>query len=171
MELFLNEKSLGVKNLNADASPRVWPVPFAPGILKAVARDENGKVAATDELRTAGQPAKIILTTTAKKLSTGFDSVAMVRATIVDAKGITVPRASDLIAFNVSRNGVIAAVDNGDNTSHELFQTNSRHAFQGGCVAFVKAAAASGKITLTATAAGLSAAEMSLQISKSKNPR
>ena len=169
VELFLNEKSLGVKNLNADASPRVWLVPFAPGILKAVARDEKGKVAATDELRTAGKPAKIILTTTTKKLAADFDSVAMIRATIVDAQGIPIPRANDLITFNVSRNGVIAAVDNGDNASHELFQTNSRHAFQGECVAFVKATAASGKILLTATVAGLSAAEINLQISKSEN--
>ena len=53
VELFLNGKSLGVKPLNADASPRMWKVAFAPGTLKAVARN-NGKVVATDELRTAG---------------------------------------------------------------------------------------------------------------------
>ena len=43
VELFLNGKSLGSKTINADASPRTWSVPFAPGILKAVARN-NGKI-------------------------------------------------------------------------------------------------------------------------------
>jgi beta-galactosidase len=157
VELFLNGKSLGEKQINADASPRNWDVPFAPGVLKAVARNGNGRSVATNELRTAGPPAKIVLTTETRKLAPGFDNVAIVRAKIVNRKGIQIPRASDLISFKISGPGVIAAVDNADNASHELFQTNSRHAFQGECVAFVKATAASGKIKLTATATGLKA--------------
>ena len=153
VELFLTDKSLGKKEINADASPRNWQVPFAPGILRAVASD--GKSTVTNELRTAGAPERIILTTETRKLSPDWDDVAIVRATIVDSQGITIPRASDLITFEASGPGVIAAVDDADNASHESFQTNSRHAFQGECVAFVKANAASGKITLTATAPGL----------------
>ena len=156
VELFLNSRSLGVKSINADASPRSWRVPFAPGTLKAVGRNVNqdGR-AVTDELRTAGKPAKIILSTETKILSPGFDDVAIVRAKITDAAGIEIPRANDLISFQISGPGVIAAVDNGDNARPELFQTNSRRAFQGEVVAFVKATAAEGKITLTALATGL----------------
>jgi len=164
VELFLNNQSLGVKNIKADAAPRNWSVPFAPGKIKAVARNA-GKIVATDELTTAGKPAKLVLSTEAEKVSPSFDDVAIVRAKIVDANGIEIPRANDLIAFKVSGPGVIAAVDNGDNASHELFQTGSRHAFQGECVAFVKATAASGKITLTATAAELDAGTITLKAS------
>jgi beta-galactosidase len=160
VELFLNGQSLGVKPLNADASPRCWSVPFAPGTLKAVARN-GGQTVATDELTTAGKPAKIILTTETKILSPGFDSVTMVRAKITDAAGREIPRASDLVSFNVSGPGVIAAVDNGDNASHESFQGTQRPAFQGGCVVFVKATAA-GQIQVRATAAGLEAGAVSL---------
>jgi beta-galactosidase len=156
VELFLNGQSLGVKFLNADASPRNWLVPFSPGILKAVARNDE-KIVATDELRTAGPPAKIILTTDTEQLSPGFDDVAVIRAKIADASGIEIPRAKNLISFKVSGPGVIAAVDNGDNTSHELFQADSRHAFQGECVAYVKASADSVKIVVTAAATGLDA--------------
>jgi beta-galactosidase len=155
VELFLNGQSLGQKEINADASPRNWQVPFAPGVLKAVATDETGKVVATDELRTAGRPAKIVLATETKNLSPDFDDVAIVRAKITDADGIEIPRARDFISFQVSGPGVIAAVDNGDNASHELFQTNSRQAYQGECVAFVKATGAPGKITVIASATGL----------------
>jgi beta-galactosidase len=164
VELFLNGKSLGMKTINADASPRVWRVPFAPGKLKAVARN-GGKIAATHELQTAGKPAKILLITGRNKLSPGWDGVAIVRATIVDTKGIKVPSANDLISFKISGPGAIAAVDNADNGSHELFQTDARHAFQGECVAFVKATAASGKIILNATAAGLEAGSITIKAS------
>jgi len=164
VELFLNGQSLGVKNINADAAPRIWRLAFASGKIKAVARND-GKIVATDELTTAGKPAKLVLSMEAEKVSPSFDDVAIVRAKIVDAAGIEIPRASDLIAFTVSGPGLVAAVDNGDNGSHELFQTNTRHAFQGECVAFVKATAASGKITLTATTAGLDAGSITLKAS------
>jgi hypothetical protein len=65
------------------------------------------------------------------------------------------PRVGNLITFRISGPGVIAAVDNADNASHELFRTNQRHAFQGWCVAFIKASAPPGKIILTASAPSL----------------
>jgi beta-galactosidase len=163
--LFLNGKSLGAKTINADASPRNWQVTFAPGELKAVARN-NGKIVVTSELRTAGNPKKIVLSTDATKLSPGWDNVAFVRARIVDAKGVEIPRADDLISFNISGPGVIAAVDSADNSSHEPFQAAERRAFQGGCVAFVKAAGAPGKIVLTATAPGLTAGSIAIKATK-----
>jgi beta-galactosidase len=76
----------------------------------------------------------------------------MVRAKITDADGREIPRASDEVSFNVSGPGVIAAVDNGDSTSHESFQGTQRHAFQGECVVFVKATAAAGQIQVRASA-------------------
>ena len=165
VELFLNGKSLGAQKINANASPRVWKISYAPGTLKAVAKN-GGKVVANDELRTAGKAAKIVLSTETKKLSPGFDPVAIVRARIVDADGITVPRADDLISFKVSGPGVIAAVDSGDTVSHELFQASERHAFQGECVAFVKATATKGKIALTARAPGLADGRVNFDASK-----
>lgn len=169
VELFLNNKSLGSQTINADAAPRLWNVPFKSGALKAIARND-GKVVATDELHTAGKPAKIILATETKDLTPGFDNVAIIRATIVDKKGVTIPRANNLITFKVFGPGVIAAVDNADNASQELFQTNSRCAFQGTCTAFLRAAAvttakASKIITVTATADGLSAWPLTLAAS------
>jgi beta-galactosidase len=162
VELFLNGKSLGVKSINKDASPRVWKVAFEAGKIEALAR--NGSIAvASDELRTAGKAAKIILTTDKKQLASGWDNVAFVKATVVDANGVVVPRAKDLIRFSISGPGVIAAVDNGDNASIEPFQASERSAYQGVCFAMVKQVGPVGvkksakemKIVLTARAEGL----------------
>ena len=163
VELFLNGKSLGRKPINADASPRVWHVAFAPGILKAVARNDK-KIVATQELFTAGKPAAIKLETRNPKLGASWDDVAIVRATIVDANGIPVPRADDLISFGIRGLGVIAATDNGDNANHESFQTAQRQAYLGECVAFVKAGDNHGTIKVSANAAGLKPSSVTLQI-------
>ena len=153
VELFLNGKSLGAKTMNADASPRDWQVAFAPGELKAVAR-ADGKILATNVLHTAGQPARIELTTDHMILGTDKDDVAVIRARITDRHGVVVPRASDFIIFSVQGPAKIVAVDNGDNGNPEPFQTNVRHAFQGECVAYVKATQTA-TLHLTATAPGL----------------
>jgi beta-galactosidase len=166
VELFLNGKSLGAQWLHADASPRVWKAGFLPGTLKAVARND-GKVVAMDKLRTAGQPAKIRLTTNLKKIAYDWDGVAFVRAAVVDRRGIMVPSAGNLIHFKISGPGAIVAVDNADNASHEPFQARERHAFEGECVAFVKANAASGRILITASSPGLEDGQVVIQAGKS----
>jgi beta-galactosidase len=165
MELFLNGNSLGAKKINANASPRVWKIPYAPGSLKAVAKNA-GKVVANDQLRTAGAPTRIELKTQNSKLKTDWDSVAIIRATIVDKDGVAVPRADDLISFTVTGLGVIAAVDNGDNDSHESFQASERHAYHGVAVAFVKASGQGGKISVTASASGLKSGSLKLSVAK-----
>ena len=173
VELFLNGTSLGRKAINADAAPRNWQVPYAPGVLMAAAYDGKGGVL-FDELHTAGPADHLVLSWATNRLSADWDDVAVVRAAVVDAEGIVVPQACPVLTFAVSDPGSIAAVDNGDNADTELFQTNSRRAFQGRCVAFVKVRAAAGSgpangkakragpIKVTATAPGLKAGTLTL---------
>ena len=118
--------------------------------------------AATDELRTAGKAEKIVLSTETKQLAPGFDSVALVRARIVDANGVTVPRADDLISFTISGPGVIAAVDNANPAGIEPFQAGQRRAYHGECVAYVKATGPRGEIVLQAQAGELKADAITL---------
>ncbi len=154
VELLLNGKSLGKKRRNADDSPRSWKVHWEPGLLEAVGRN-GGAVAAKHELRTAGEPARILLTADRTRISFTWDDVAFVTAAVTDRNGIPVPDAADLVSFKIKGPGIIAAVDNGDNTSHEPFRASERRAYQGRCCAIVRAAAGRGKITVGASASGL----------------
>jgi beta-galactosidase len=162
VELFLNGQSLGSQSRPADDSPRHWRVAFAPGTLRTVGTD-NGKVVATDELRTAGPARKIVLSADQTTLPNDWDDVCYVRAIVEDANGLPVPRAADLITFKVSGPGAVAAVDNGDRDSIEPFQASQRHAFQGQCIAILRATAPAGQITLTASAPGLISGTATLQ--------
>jgi beta-galactosidase len=153
-ELFLNGKSLGTKHRSPLDSALVWTVTFEKGTLRAVGRNK-GKQAATEELKTAGTPVKILLTTDRPALQNNWDDVAYVTASVVDAKGVICPNESNSIQFAITGSGVIAAVDNADRTSHEPYQVTQRQTYKGWCVALIKAKASTGTITIKASAPGL----------------
>jgi beta-galactosidase len=170
VELFLNGKLLGVHARHADDSPLIWKVAYEPGVLRAVASND-GNLAAADELRTAGAAAKIVLVADQQKLTPAWDDVSFARATVTDADGVTVPDAADLIQFEISGPGRIAALDNGDPSSHEPFVATEYHAYRGRCLAIVKATSANGPIVLTASATGLAPASVEIQTGGSQSAR
>ncbi len=167
VELFLNGKSLGTKPKPANDSPREWDdVTFEKGTLKAVGKNKGAAVA-SEEFKSAGAPAKIVLSVDKNKLANVWDDVVYVTATIVDANGIACPNADKLIKFNISGNAAIAAVDNGNIASHELYQTNERSAYRGTCIALIKAKASNGKVTVKAASAGLADGSVSIDLASS----
>jgi len=154
VELFLNGRSLGVKRVQQDAGSLNWQVSYEPGTLKAEARSA-GETVAAQELRTAGEPARIVLGADRTRLAVGWDEVLYVEAKVVDAEGVIVPNASHLIQFEVTGPGVIVAVDSGSVVSHEPFQASERRAFRGRCFAILRATAPSGILMLKAASDGL----------------
>ena len=155
VEAFLNGRSLGSKPLPADASPRQWAVAFEPGEVRATCIND-GAVAGQDVLRTAGAPARIELSVDNGPLGSDWDDLGFVRARIVDWHGVTVPNASAMIRFSVSRSGVLVATDNGDATDHTPFASAQRRAFAGWALALVRGVPGPGSdITVTATASRL----------------
>jgi beta-galactosidase len=157
--LQLNGASLGSEPRHADDSPRTWTVNFAPGTLRASC--DGAKT--TEMLTTAGAPDHILLVPSGTRAGSAFDDVVSVRALVVDAKGIPVPRAAPMLHFAVKGPGAVVAVDNGDNLSHESFQAASRSAFNGTAVAYVRATAQSGQLSVTASADGLKSGRAVLQ--------
>jgi beta-galactosidase len=76
---------------------------------------------------------------------------------------VLVPSADHLITFKVTGPGVIAAVDSADNSSHEPFQASGRRAFQGWCLALLKASVPAGRITVAASSPGLAASSVTIE--------
>jgi beta-galactosidase len=169
VELFLNDKSLGTQKLHADASPITFQVSFEPGSIKAVARTNN-KIVATNELRTAGKPDHLVLTTETQTLGPDWNDVAYATVTLVDAIGTVVPDTTTTIHFAASGPGKIIAVDNGNLLDHDPFQTNERKLYEGHAIAILRATTSSGAITLTATAEGVSPASTKITAAPDKTP-
>ena len=166
VELFLNDISQGVKPRPADnASPRGWSFTFHTGVLKTVGKN-NGKIVATQVLKTAGAPAKIILSTEKKTVGNTWDDVCYITATIVDENNVECLNADNQIEFSVTGAGVLAGADNGDLTATESFLSNKRFSYKGRCIAIVKANAATGKINIVASASNLKSANLVIEVSK-----
>ncbi|MCG2583948.1 glycoside hydrolase family 2 TIM barrel-domain containing protein [Massilia sp. TS11] len=161
VELFLNDKSLGVKKKPANDAPRIWTTAYAAGALRAEARN-GGRAVASETLRTAGAPASIALTTTRQRLGTSFDDAALVEVRVLDAQGTLVPVGSLPISFKLDGAGRIAAVDNGDANSHASYQAPQCASYAGRCLAIVKATAAKGRLVFTASAPNLPSATLTL---------
>lgn len=130
-----------------------WKVPYAPGELKAVAR-QDGKVVATDVLRTAGAPHAIRLTPDRDSLAADGRSLVFVTAEVVDRRGVVVPDAEHLLSFEVA-NGSLAGLDNGRQESAERYQASTRTAFHGKALAIVRSGTKTGTVKVTARADGL----------------
>ena len=160
VELRLNSTSLGVKALNADATPRTWEVPFAPGALTASCTSNR---TVSETLHTAGAAAALRLTLEGSAPGVRFDDVAAIRLTVVDAHGIPVPNAAVPAAFALTGPGKILAADNAAYTYTAPFSVPQTTTSQGRVLVLVRATG-HGDIDLEATSPGLAAATLPLRV-------
>jgi beta-galactosidase len=189
VELFLNGRSLGEKRMefpaqgtsggwNAYALPVVnpttgdlhlsWDVPYQPGLLKAVGKARDGKVACEADVRTAGPSVAIRLTPDRDTVTAAPGDVSLVRFEVVDSAGVVVPGADNLVRFSVT-GGSMVALDNADMRDHDPYRSESRRAFNGRGLAILRAAQP-GVLQLTGTADGLPPASVSVQVIQGSAP-
>ncbi len=160
VELFHNGESLGTKEMPRNGHLE-WTVKYAPG--NVTAKGYNGdSVAATDTVETTGAPASLRLRTDRTTLVSDAEDVTPVEVDVLDAQGLIVPTADNLVNFQVQGAGYVAGVGNGNPGDHDPDKASFRHAFNGKCMVLVGATARPGAIRLTATSPGLKDAVMQL---------
>jgi beta-galactosidase len=115
----------------------------------------GGKVVATLEVSTTGEPAAVGLTADREAIAADRRDVAHVKVAILDALGRVVPDANNEVSFEIRGEGKLIGLDNGDPASLEDFKGSRRKAFNGLCLAIVQSTAKSGQIRLTAASPGL----------------
>jgi beta-galactosidase len=163
-ELFINDKSQGLKRKTNEDLHVMWRVKYEPGSIKVITK-RNGKTVATKTINTAGEPSKIILSADRSSIISNGTDLSFVTAKVVDKKGNLVPAANHLISFEVTNNGFIAGTDNGLQTDLTPLTKPYRKAWKGLCLAVVGAAGTKqGIITVKATAPGLQSAAISITI-------
>ena len=91
------------------------------------------------------------------------DDLSFVTVSVADKDGLMVPRSKNRIKFEIEGPGEIVAVDNGDATCHESFQSKEYNAFNGLCLVIVRTKAGqAGAIKLKAQSDGLESAAAAL---------
>ena len=163
VELFLNEKSLGIQKKQGDELHLMWKVPFTPGTLKAISRT-GGKEILVKEVKTAEAPAKLIVTADRSMIKADGNDLSFLTVDVVDENGVIVPNADNLVKFQLEGSGTIVGVDNGDPVSHESFKAPQRKAFHGKCLVVVQSGETAGTIKLTASSEGMPVTSVEIKI-------
>jgi beta-galactosidase len=158
-ELFLNGRSLGRKAKAPFEYRLRWDdVVYEPGELNVVAY-KGGVRWATDSMHTAGPAAQLLAHADRAEIAGDGRDLSYITITVADAHAQPVPRAMNLVHVQVDGPGEIVATDNGDPTDLTVFPSHDRKAFNSLALAIVRAKPGhGGKITVTATSDGLTAA-------------
>ncbi|MFB3776753.1 MAG: glycoside hydrolase family 2 TIM barrel-domain containing protein [Bryobacteraceae bacterium] len=163
VRLFLGDKLIEEKPTTRGQQFKAsFTVPYTPGVLRAVGI-AGGKPAGEVTLRTAGEPVQLRLTADRTSLRADGQDLSYITVEALDKSGQPHPHASQLIGFQLSGAGAIAAVGNADMTSEEAYQASRRRLFNGKALVVVRTTRAVGTITLTASAPGLKPATVRLQ--------
>ena len=167
-ELFVNGVSQGriTKNdtTRLDRYRLRWnDVKYAPGELRVVAYDADGHEAATQTVRTAGAPARIVLQADRSVISAQGHDLSYVTVSVEDKDGNPCPVATDMMSFDVTGAGTFRAACNGDATSLVPFCSKQMPLFSGQLVVVVEGTTP-GTATLTVTAPGLPMATLPIAV-------
>jgi beta-galactosidase len=117
---------------------------------------EGDKEIASKTLTTVGKPVAIRLKADRKTIKANKNDLAYIDVEIVDAAGNVVPTIDEvLVKYQISGNGTLAGVGNGNPRDMSSFQKPEKKVFQGRGLVIVRPNGKVGNIIIKAIAEGL----------------
>ena len=163
VRLYLNNKLIGEKPTGDEQEYKAkFTVAYAPGVLKAVAVDNDKEVESTI-LQTSGDAAKIRLTADRKEIEANGQDLSYVTIEITDTDGTFQPNAANRLNFKLEGAGTIAGVANADMKDTDPYVGNTRKAWHGHALVVIRSTHSVGDIKLSVSSPGLSAAELNIR--------
>ncbi|NIJ83014.1 beta-galactosidase [Xanthomonas arboricola] len=164
-ELFVNGISQGRKRKGALQYRLRWDaVVYQPGELRVQAY-KHGKPWADDRVLTAGPAARMQVSPDRSRIEGDGRDLSFVTVRLLDRDGRPAPTAGDRLRFRIEGPGELVATDNGDATNLESFASAQRNAFNGLCLAIVRATPGGrGTITLHVESEHLDAAQAQIVV-------
>jgi beta-galactosidase len=156
VELFLNDHSLGRKNVSHNVYATDWSIGYKAGELKAVGYSK-GRLVATSKLITTGTAVKLQINRITLPVA---NDLALFEIGVADKNGLNVIDATDVVTVNVEGAGRLIGLDTGELVYDGLFKTNKRNTYHGRLLVTVQRTEPAGEIRLMATVPGLSPANV-----------
>lgn len=162
-ELFINGESQGIREKNDSTYTNryrlMWnETRYTPGEVKVVAYDNNGNVADTKIVRTAGKAHHLVVTANHTTAAASDEELIYFTVQVADKDGNIVPTDNRIVNFKVDGVGSFEATANGDPTCIMPFQNPQMALFSGAATAIVRASNTPGNITLKVSAKGVRSA-------------
>ena len=159
-ELFVNGKSYGIKKTNSenllDRYRLRWEnVVYSPGEIKVIAYDENNKIVETKSILTASKASNIDLNPDKNILKADDDDLSYVTISVTDIKGNLNPTSNHQLTVQVSGEGELVGLCNGDAAGLQSLKGKVMDAFGGKCMAIIKSTKKAGNIEVKVSADGL----------------
>ncbi len=164
VRLLLDDQVIGEKPTGIEQQFAArFTLPYAPGRLTAQGV-RDGKVMEQTTLQTVGKPAAIRLTVENQRLRADGQDVAFVKVQITDAAGLPHPLAEDHVEFFLDGPATLAGIASGDMQNTQPYFASARKMYQGRGLAVVRAGTRAGTVQLSASAAGLTGARVTIEI-------
>ena len=154
-ELFLNGRSMGMRCKNpksensTDRFRLIWKdVVYEPGEIKAVAY-KDGQVIETRSVITTGEPVALKLTPETGEITANGEDIAYILVEAVDEEGRVHPLANDAFEVELSGEGTLAGIGNGNPQSLDPFKDSKGSLFYGKAMILVQSTGKKGDIRVT----------------------
>ncbi len=158
VELFVNGKSLGSQKV-PHLGHVEWKVKYEPGAIEARG-SKDGKVVLTEKRETTGPAVAIRLTADRTEIDADGEDVAILKVEALDKDGRPVPTANNFIGFNISGEGKLIGVGNGDPNCQESDKEPKRSLFNGLAQVIVQSSKRPGEIHIEAVKEGWDGPEL-----------
>lgn len=163
VRLELNGKSLGEQPTDRAHEFRApFKVPYASGELVAIGLS-GGREVERFALRTTGKPVGLRVTPDRTRARPGGQDLVYLTIEAVDANGVWVPTAEQLVTVEVSGAATLLALGNADLTSKQSYLGPKCALFQGRALAVLRAREKGGEIAIRVSAPKLKLATLNLR--------
>lgn len=145
VEIFLNDRSLGVHTKEANADCILFTIAFAPGELKAVGAKPHTKKFC-HSLYTTGCGCQMTLTPFT--VNTAVNEIQQIEVTVKDYQGHQVYQDNTMLNVSI-QNGKLIGLENGDLSDITDYSSNYRRAYHGQLMIYAKADNAQKPMTIS----------------------
>jgi beta-galactosidase len=157
VDLYINGTKVGTRNSSDFAKTGImqWTnVPWQAGEIRAVGLN-GGKAVATDIIKTAGKPAKLVLKPDRTILEADGNDASCIEVDVCDSDNNPIVTADNLVQFAMTGPGRSIGIASGDFASNEPFKGTSRKAYKGKVLIVIQSTPVPGMIGLSVSSPGL----------------
>jgi len=162
VRLKLNGREIGTKAIKKFKA--MFHVPYATGMLTAIALDESGKEISRHSLKTAGKEIQLTVTPSKQILEANGQSLCYLPIEFTDRGGNLLPYIEQPVTVKVEGAAKLQGLGSALCKTDERYDSDTFTSYRGRLLAVLRAGTVPGKAKITITTAGVAPVTMELEV-------